>query len=56
MSQTQKFAWFNLVVVLLSLGVVVCLLPMMGAQRAHSGLGFLRLLGLGPIFLRRKKG
>jgi hypothetical protein len=56
MSAAQKFAWFNLMVVLLSLCAVVSLFPMIGAQRAQAGLAFLGLLGLSPFFLRRKKG
>jgi len=56
MSAMQKFAWFNLAVVLLSLSVVLSLLPIVGAQRAQVGLVILGLFGLDPLFLRSKRG
>jgi len=56
MSAMQKVAWFNLAVVLLSLGAVLSLLPIVGTQRAQAGLAILGLFGLNPLFLRRKRG
>ena|SRR5437868_4304771 len=55
MSATQKFAWFNLAVIALTLGVVLALLPFLG-KAALGGLGFLGLLGFGPFFFRKKPG
>jgi hypothetical protein len=51
----QKFAWFNLAVIALTLVVVLSLLPFLG-DRAMGGLGFLGLIGLGPLFFRRRAG
>ena len=45
MSRMQKFAWFNLAVIALTLLVVFALLPFVG-HRAMGGLGF---LGLGAM-------
>jgi hypothetical protein len=55
MSRSQKHAWFNLAVVALSLAVVLLLYPLLG-KGALGGFGFLGLLGLGPLFYRKKKG
>lgn len=55
MSATQKFAWFNLAVIALTLAVIFSLLPFLG-KGALGGLGFLGLLGFGPFFFRRKPG
>ena len=55
MSAMQKFAWFNLAVVALSACTVLSLFPLMG-MAAHGGFGWLGLLGLSPLFLRKKKG
>ncbi len=55
MSPTQKFAWYNLAVVVLSAGTVLALTPLVGVA-AQGGAGFLGLLGFGPFFLRKKKG
>jgi len=55
MSATQKFAWFNLAVVALSACTVLSLFPLMGVA-AHGGFAWLGLLGLGPLFLRRRRG
>ena len=55
MSAMQKFAWFNLAVVALSACTVLSLFPVMG-MAAHGGFGWLGLLGLSPLFLRKKKG
>lgn len=55
MCRMQKFAWFNLAVVALTLLVVFALLPLVGA-RAMGGLGCLGLLGFGPLFFRQKPG
>jgi hypothetical protein len=54
MSALQKFAWFNLAVIALTLLLVVVLMPFLG-HRATGGLGCLGLLGLGPVFMLRRK-
>ena len=55
MSATQKFAWFNLAVIALTLLAVLSLLPLLG-RGALGGFGFLGLLGLGTLFFRKKPG
>ena len=55
MSRMQKFAWFNLAVIALTLVFVCSLLPFLG-YRAMGGLGCLGLIGFGPLFLRKKPG
>jgi len=55
MSAVQKFAWFNLAVIGLTLVAVLLLLPFMG-KGALGGSGFLGLMGFGPLFFRRKPG
>ena len=55
MSASQKHAWFNLVVISLSLLAVGCLYPFLG-WAAHAALGLSGLLGLGPFFYRKRKG
>ena len=55
MSATQKFAWFNLAVVAITLAAVLSFFPFMG-QGAMGGFGFLGFTGLGPLFFRKKPG
>jgi len=55
MSAMQKFAWFNLVVIALTLVVVLSLLPFLG-KAALGGSGFLGLMGFGPLYFRKKPG
>lgn len=55
MPTSQKHAWFNLVVVGVSVLVVLSLYPFIG-WGAHGGLGILGLLGFGAIFFRKRKG
>jgi len=55
MSALQKFAWFNLAVIGLTLAAVLLLLPFMG-KGALGGSGFLGFMGFGPLFFRRKPG
>ena len=55
MSRMQKFAWFNLGVIVLTLLVVFSLLPVIG-YRAMGGLGFLGFIGFGPLFFRKSAG
>src|SRR5439155_18697005 len=55
MSPMQKFAWFNLAVIVLTLLVVFSLLPLIG-YRAMGGLGCLGLIGFGPLFFRKTGG
>ncbi len=52
MSQTQKYAWFNLTIVAVTVVTIGGLAPLIG-YRAWGGLGFLGFLGLGPIFFRK---
>src|SRR4051794_4342372 len=54
-SALQKFAWFNLAVIALTVGTVAALFPLLGS-RALGGTGFLGLLGLGVLFFRRRPG
>ena len=55
MSPLQKFAWFNLTVIVVSLVVVFSLMPFLG-RAAYGGLGCLGALGFGPVFFRKKQG
>ena len=55
MSAMQKWAWFNLAVIALTLVAIVSLLPLLG-KGALGGFGFLGLLGFGPLFFRKKPG
>jgi hypothetical protein len=55
MTAVQKHAWFNLVVVVATMLVVLALIPI-GGRGALGGFGFLGLLGFGPLFFRRKGG
>jgi hypothetical protein len=55
MSAMQKWAWFNLAVIALTLVAVLSLLPFLG-KGALGGFGFLGLIGFGPLFFRRKPG
>ncbi|QDT40021.1 hypothetical protein Pan241w_00740 [Gimesia alba] len=54
MTATQKFAWFNLLVVLGVLLIVGCLYPFFG-WKAHGALGLTALLALSPIFYRKRE-
>ena len=51
----QKFAWFNLAVIALTLVIVLSLFPFLG-KGALGGLGFLGLTGFGALFFRRRSG
>src|SRR5262245_39719542 len=55
MSATQKFAWFNLAVITLTLAAIFALLPFLG-KGALGGFGLIGLLGFGPFFFRSKPG
>jgi hypothetical protein len=55
MSAMQKWAWFNLAVITLTVVAVLSLLPFLG-KGALGGFGFLGLIGFGPLFFRRKSG
>jgi hypothetical protein len=55
MSALQKFAWFNLAVITLTLVAVFALLPFLG-KGALGGFGLLGLIGFGPLFFRKKPG
>jgi hypothetical protein len=55
MSAMQKFAWYNLAIIVLSLVTVLALLPFLG-RGALAGTGFLGLLGFGGLFFRKKPG
>jgi hypothetical protein len=54
-SALQKFAWFNLAVIALTIVAVLVLLPLLG-KGALGGFGLLGLLGFGPFFFRKKPG
>jgi hypothetical protein len=54
MSALQKFAWFNLAVIALTLLLVFALVPF-NAKGAMGGLGCLGFLGFGPLFFFRRK-
>jgi hypothetical protein len=51
----QKFAWFNLAVIGLTMVAVLSLLPFLG-KGALGGFGFLGFIGFGALFFRRKPG
>lgn len=53
MSALEKVAWWEVVVTLLSLAVVIALYPFMG-HGATGGFGLLGFLGAGMFFLRRR--
>jgi hypothetical protein len=55
MSAMQKFAWFNLAVIAVSLVTVLALLPFLG-RGALAGTGFLGLFGFGALFFRNRPG
>jgi Predicted membrane protein (DUF2178) len=55
MTAMQKFAWFNLAVITLTIVVVLALVPFLG-KGALGGCGFLGLLGFGVLFFRKKEG
>jgi len=55
MSAMQKFAWFNLAVIALTVAVIVVCFPFLG-RGALGGSGFLGLLGFGVLFFRKKPG
>jgi hypothetical protein len=52
MTALQKWAWFNLLVVGLTLAVVLGALPFMG-KGAMGGFGFLGFMGFAPLFYRK---
>jgi hypothetical protein len=54
-SALQKFAWFNLAIILLTLVAVLSLAPYKG-EKAVAGFGLTGLLGFGSLFLRKKRG
>lgn len=55
MTTLQKYAWYNLVVIALTLSAIGVLIPLAG-KGALGGFGFLGLLGLGPLFFRKRSG
>lgn len=55
MNASQKEAWFNLAVVLLTVVIVGALLPLIG-KGAYGGFGLLGFLGFGPLFFRKRHG
>jgi hypothetical protein len=55
MSAMQKFAWFNLAVITLTIVVILALLPFLG-KGALGGFGFMGFLGFGVLFFRKKQG
>lgn len=55
MCALQKFAWFNLAVIVLTIVTVLALVPFLG-KGALGGLGLLGLLGCGVFYFRTKQG
>ncbi|MDB5386524.1 MAG: hypothetical protein JWM11_2170 [Planctomycetaceae bacterium] len=55
MSPMQKFAWFNLAVISLTLVLLISLFPFFG-YRAMGSMGCLGLTGLSPLFFRKRAG
>ena len=55
MNASQKEAWFSLGVVLSALVIVAALVPFLG-KGAMGGFGLLGLLGLNPLFFRKRHG
>jgi hypothetical protein len=55
MSAAQKAAWFNLIVIVLTIVTVAALSPRFGA-RAAGGFGTLGLCGVSGIFFLRRRG
>ena len=63
MNRSQKIAWYNLIVILVSLilagAAIGVLAAIFGMPRALGGLGFMGicgLMGLTPILFREKRG
>jgi uncharacterized membrane protein len=54
MSAAQRNAWFNLIVVLVSVALVVGLSALMGWPKAIGGFALLAMLAFGPLFYRRR--
>ena len=55
MSVLQKYAWFNLTVIVTTLVAGLALTPVLG-KGALGCFGLFGLIGLGPFFLRSKEG
>jgi hypothetical protein len=55
MNASQKFAWFTIAVIALTIVTVLVLFPALG-RRAWGGCGFLGLLGFSPLFFLRRGG
>jgi hypothetical protein len=55
MAPIQRFAWFNLAVIAITVVFILSLLPFLG-HRALGGLGCLGFMGFGPLFLRNTPG
>ncbi len=55
MNASQKEAWFSLAVVASVLVLVAVLLPFLG-KGSLGAFGFLGLLGLSPVFFRKRPG
>ena len=55
MTALQKNAWYNLGVIAMTLSTIGVLIPLAG-KGALGGFGFLGLLGLGPMFFRKRSG
>lgn len=55
MTALQRYAWYNLAVVAFTAISIAILYPIAG-KGSLGGFGFLGLLGLGPLFFRKKPG
>ena len=56
MSRQQKYAWFILVLFVITVAAYLILLPFIGPLPALGAVGFLGFAGFGSMFFRRKPG
>lgn len=56
MSASQKFAWYNLAVIAVTLFVFFATVPWLGPKRALGGFGLMGFLGFSPIFFLKRRG
>ena len=57
MSQQEKAAWYQLVVIVVAFAAYFALLPCIGSNRATGAFGILGFIGFGHVlFFRRKNG
>lgn len=56
MTQQEKLAWFNLLVLAVTGLAYWVLMPLIGPKAACAAFGLLGFWGIGPLFLRQKSG